>query len=133
MSLAAEQILDIHRVVSLHGHLCDIGDFDALEAVLTDDIVYDLQALGHGTLTGRQAISAAARALGDANPAGHHVTNTMVTESRTGEIRSRSKFIAVHRDGRAETGVYEDRLELTPQGWRIAHRQVLPSTAPLQP
>jgi 3-phenylpropionate/cinnamic acid dioxygenase small subunit len=132
MSLTAEQTLEIHRLVSLHGHLCDSGDFDAFDTVLTDDIVYDLEALGHGTTHGRQALSDAARALGEANPAGHHVTNIMVTESPAGEIRARSKFLAVQRDGRTASGVYEDRVTLTPAGWRIAHRAVLPSNAPLR-
>jgi 3-phenylpropionate/cinnamic acid dioxygenase small subunit len=132
MSPTAEQTLDIQRLVSLHGHLCDIGDFDAFDAVFTDDIVYDMEALGFGTLRGRQAISDAAKAMTGAHPAGHHVTNSVVSTSPGGEIRVRSKFLAVQHDGRTETGIYEDSVTLTPAGWRIAHRAILPGTAPLR-
>lgn len=133
MSLSAEQTLDIHRLVSRHGHLSDTGEFDAFDTVFTDDVVYDLEALGQGTMQGCRALGDAAAAMGDRNPIGHHVTNIMVTETAAGEIRVRSKYIAILRDGRCGTGVYEDLVTATPAGWRIARRAVLPSTAPLLP
>jgi 3-phenylpropionate/cinnamic acid dioxygenase small subunit len=132
MTLSAEQTLDIHRLVALHGHLADLGAFDRFTDVFTDDIVYDMRALGSGTLHGCDALRAAAADLGDNNPVGHHITNIVVTEADEGEIRVRSKYLGVLRDGRTGSGVYEDRLALTPAGWRIAHRAVLPGTAPLR-
>lgn len=41
--LTAEQTLDIHRLIALHGHVADIGDPDLFGQVYTDDIVYDLE------------------------------------------------------------------------------------------
>jgi len=43
----------------------------------------------------------------------------------------RSKFLGVLRDGRTGSGVYEDRLTATPDGWRISYRAILPATAPI--
>jgi 3-phenylpropionate/cinnamic acid dioxygenase small subunit len=131
MTLSTEQTLDIHRLVSMHGHLADIGEFERFDDLFTDDIVYDMEDLGYGTLCGRQALRDAAVALGDDNPVGHHVTNVVVTET-DGDVRVRSKFIGVDRDGRTASGVYEDRLVRTPDGWRIAYRAVLPARAPLR-
>ncbi len=136
MSLTVEQTVDIQRLVSLHGHLSDIRDFQEnggeFAAVFTDDIVYDMDALGHGTVRGRKALSEAARALGDVHPAGHHVTNVLVTETPAGEIHVRSKFLAINTDGTTGTGVYEDTVTETPDGWRITHRSILPPTAPMR-
>jgi hypothetical protein len=129
MPLSAEQTLEIHRLVSLHGHLADIGEFERFDEVFTDDIVYDLEDMGAGTLHGRDALRAAAAAMGERNPVGHHVTNVVVTEGHDGEVRVRSKGIGILKDGRAGSVVYEDRLRQTSAGWRIAHRAVLSSTA----
>lgn len=127
MTLSAEQTLDIHRLISLHGHIADTGDFDRFADVFTDDVVYDMEALGHGTLRGRDALREAAADLGDRNPVGHHVTNIVVTEAGDAQVRVRSKYLGVLRDGRTGSGVYEDRLTRTPLGWRIAYRTILPS------
>jgi 3-phenylpropionate/cinnamic acid dioxygenase small subunit len=109
--------------------LADAFDFDRFADVFTDDIVYDMEGLGYGALRGRDALREAAADLGDRNPAGHHVTNIVVTEAHGGEVRVRSKYIGVLRDGQTGTGVYEDRLTRTPEGWRIAYRAILPSNA----
>jgi 3-phenylpropionate/cinnamic acid dioxygenase small subunit len=130
MSLSAEQQLDIHRLVSLHGHLADLRDFDRFGEVFTDEIVYDMESIGLGTSRGTAALRDAALAAGDRNPVGHHVTNIVITEAADGVVRVRSKFIGVMRDGRTGSGVYEDRLADTPSGWRIAHRAILPGDAP---
>jgi 3-phenylpropionate/cinnamic acid dioxygenase small subunit len=132
MALSAEQTLDIHRLVSLHGHLADIGEFELFDQVFTDDIVYEMEDLGSGTLRGRDALRAAAVSLGDRNPVGHHVTNVVVTERDHGEVWVRSKGIGVLGDGRTGSVVYEDRLRRTPEGWRIAYRAVLPGKTPLR-
>jgi 3-phenylpropionate/cinnamic acid dioxygenase small subunit len=130
MTLSAEQQLDIHRLVSLHGHLADLRAFDRFGEVFTEDIVYDMEGLGQGTTHGTAALRDAALAAGDRNPVGHHVTNIVITEGIDGVVRVRSKYIGVMRDGRTGSGVYEDRLAETPAGWRIAHRAILPSDAP---
>lgn len=132
MALPAEQTLAIHQLISLHGHLVDGDGLDQFDQVFTEDIVYDLEGLGYGTLRGLEALHAAAVEVGDRDPVGHHVTNIIVMEDAKGEVRVRSKGIGILRDGRAGSLVYDDHLRLTPDGWRIAHRVIQPSRTPSQ-
>jgi hypothetical protein len=80
MTLNTDDRIAIHELIALHGHLMDAE--------------------------GTEAFTAASRALGDDNPLGHHVTNTVV---------------------------YEDVVRRTGGGWRIAHRAVIPRNRPLHP
>jgi 3-phenylpropionate/cinnamic acid dioxygenase small subunit len=133
MALSAEQTLAIHQLLSLHGHLADSREYERFDEVLTDDIVCDMEGIGAGTLRGREALRAASVRLGDAHPAGHHVTNVLVTQGDDGEVRVRSKGIGIAADGKAGSVVYDDLLRLTPGGWRIAHRRILPGRTPVAP
>jgi 3-phenylpropionate/cinnamic acid dioxygenase small subunit len=123
----------IHELISWHGHLMDEGEFDRLDELFTEDVVYDVSAFGSGRLDGWQAVADAARALGAANPLGHHVTNIVVLSIDGDQARVRSKGLAVMSDGSAGSVVYEDQVRRTGSGWRIAERRVLPRKAPLRP
>ena len=59
-------------VLNLHGHLMDDGALDELDRLFTEDVVYDLEGLGGGQLSGIRAIRDAALALGDRNTAAAH-------------------------------------------------------------
>ena len=131
MDLSAEDRLEIYELLSLHGHLVDSGSFDRLDELFTEDFVYDLEALGAGTLQGGQALVDASRAMGDDNPLGHHVTNALVIRGDEDEAIVRSKGIGVLTNGTSGTVVYEDVVRRTPAGWRIARRNVLPRRRPL--
>lgn len=131
-NISTEDRLAIHELISLHGHLMDRGEFDRLHELFTDDVVYDLSALGGETLEGNEAIREASLRLGDGNPVGHHVTNIVVTEEN-GQIRARSKAIGIRRDGSAASLVYDDVLRRTEAGWRISCRRITLRRRPLQP
>ena len=131
MPLSAEDRLEIYELLALHGHLMDGGAFDRLDDLFTEDFVYDLEALGAGTLQGGQALVDASRAMGDDNPLGHHVTNALVIRGDEDEAIVRSKGIGVLANGTSGTVVYEDVVRRTPAGWRIARRNVLPRRRPL--
>jgi hypothetical protein len=133
MTISADDRLAIYELIALHGHVMDAGEFDRLGELFTDDFVYDLELLGYGQLRGATALAEAAVALGDANPLGHHVTNTVVTgEEDDGSVRVRSKGIGIRLDGSTGTVVYEDLVRRTAAGWRIARRTVIPRRRPLQ-
>jgi 3-phenylpropionate/cinnamic acid dioxygenase small subunit len=125
--------LAIHELIALHGHLMDDGAFDRMGELFTADVVYDVSAFGFGELVGRDAITVAARALGDRNPLGHHVTNIVVTEDPDGTVRVRSKGIGVNADGSTGSVVYDDVVARHPGGWRISYRKVTPRRVPLRP
>jgi hypothetical protein len=40
----------IHELINLHGHLCDEAQLDRLGEIFTDDVVYDVSALGGAPL-----------------------------------------------------------------------------------
>ncbi|OZM81986.1 nuclear transport factor 2 family protein [Pseudonocardia sp. MH-G8] len=130
MALTADDIVAIQQLVALHGHLVDARELHRLDELFAPDAVYDVTAMGQGTIRGVPEFRAVAEAFADdeRNPVGHHVTNVVVTEGVDGTAHVRSKGIGVLRDGRAGSVVYVDRVARTDGGWRIAARQVLPST-----
>ena len=130
MALTADDIMAIHQLVALHGHLVDSRELYRLDELFTPDAVYDVTALGQGIVHGIGEFRALSESFADdaRNPVGHHVTNIVVTEGIDGSAHVRSKGIGVLRDGRTGSVVYEDRVARTADGWRIAARQVLPSS-----
>jgi hypothetical protein len=129
--ISAEDRAAIVELVSLHGHLADDGALDQTGRLMTDDVTLDLSDFGLGLLAGIPAIQEAARALGDANPVGHHVTNVVLTPVDADTVRGRSKGIGVMADGRCGSVVYEDTFRREDRGWRISHRKILARRAPL--
>ncbi len=118
-------------VLNLHGHLMDDGALDELDRLFTEDVVYDLEGLGGGQLSGIRAIRDAALALGDRNPVAHHVSNIVLVPLGERVVRARSKAFGVKQDGTIASVTYDDTLRLTESGWRIEHRRVTPRRRPL--
>lgn len=133
MALSTDDRLAIYELITLHGHLVDEGGFDRLAELFTDDFVYDVEALGFGSLEGADAFTKASLALGDDNPLGHHVTNALVIDDEGDRATVRSKGIGILADGTSGTVVYEDFVRRTTAGWRIARRTVIPRQRPLHP
>jgi hypothetical protein len=131
MTLTCEDRCVITELIALHGHLCDGGELDRLDEVFTTDVVYDVTDFGQEILTGVEACAEAGRALGDMNPVGHHVTNTLLSEQADGRVHARSKGIGVYADGRSGSLTYEDIVVRVDQGWRISRRKVLARRVPL--
>jgi SnoaL-like domain len=132
--LSVADRLDIHELLALHGHLMDDGAFDRLDELFTPGFVYDVSLLGGGELRGAAALESAARALGDGNPLGHHVTNVVVLPASEADVAQvRSKGIGVNTDGTTGSVSYEDVVVRTDDGWRIDRRRVVPRRRPLHP
>lgn len=123
----------IHELINFHGHVMDEGEFDRLPELFTENVTYDLSAYGAGVLAGVNAIAQAGRALGDANPLAHHVTNVVVLDSSDDVAHVRSKGLAVMADGTTGSVVYDDEVVRTSAGWRIAQRHISPRRQPLHP
>lgn len=131
MPLDSADRLEIYELLALHGHLMDAGQFDRLAELFTEDFVYDLEALGYGQLNGAEALVDASLALGEKNPVGHHVTNSLIVDSAADEAKVRSKGIGIRLDGTSGSVVYDDIVRRTDQGWRIARRTVVLRERPL--
>lgn len=132
MTISFEDRLAIHELISTHGHIVDSGELDRLHDVFVDDVEYDLTPMGGQSLQGVHAIREAALQLGDGNPVGHHVTNTVI-DGTGDQVSARSKAIGIRKDGSAGSLVYDDTLLLTEAGWRISKRTVTLRREPLQP
>jgi hypothetical protein len=132
MTLPLEDRLAVTDLISQHGHLVDAGAFDRFAELFTPDVVYDVSDLGGEPLVGIAAIREAGLRLGAGNPVGHHVTNVVIDDGAAGgPLTARSKFLGVRGDGTVASGVYEDVIVMTPNGWRISHRTILARRAPL--
>ncbi|MCO5993565.1 nuclear transport factor 2 family protein [Actinoallomurus rhizosphaericola] len=131
MALTCEDRFLIAELIAMHGHLCDSGELERLGEVFTPDVTYDVTDFGQAPLRGLSALADAARALGNRNPVGHHVTNVVLTEQADGRVHARSKGIGVNADGTSGSVTYEDTVVRTGQGWRIDHRTLLARRAPL--
>ena len=124
MELTERDQTDICDLINLHGHLTDAGQLDEAGELFTPDVTYDLSDFGLGSLHGPVAIREAALALGQANPAGHHVTNIVITAVDARSARVRSKGIGIKADGKAGSVVYDDIVTRQPGGWKISYRKV---------
>ena len=114
----------ITDLIAMHGHYVDTGQLDRLAELLADDITYDTTDLGGNVMVGIANLREAAIALGERNPVGHHVTNTVVTAVDADRASAISKFIGVMADGSCGSGTYEDTLVRGAEGWRITHRRI---------
>lgn len=127
MPLSTADRLEIHELVSLHGHLADDRRFPELDLLMTEDGAYDVTAFGLGVVSGLPALIRLFEAAPGDQPRGHHVTNVLVSPDPASIDRAtvRSKGLAVMPDGRADTVTYEDVVVRTGAGWRIALRTVI--------
>ncbi|MEU4475306.1 nuclear transport factor 2 family protein [Micromonospora sp. NPDC023888] len=132
MPMTMDDRITITDLINSHGHLTDRGDFDGLATLFTEDVVYDVSALGGGTFVGLAAAREAALALPDANPVAHHVTNIVLRETADGTVNALSKGFGVMADGSTGSVTYEDTVERTAAGWRITHRIVRARRTPLR-
>lgn len=131
--LSADDRFAIEDIINTHGHLADRGDFAAMPHLFTEDVTYDVSALGGGVLTGLAQARDAALELGAANPLAHHVTNIVLEPRPDGTVHAVSKYLGVMSDGSVASGTYEDTVRRGDDGWRITHRVVRPRRVPLRP
>jgi ketosteroid isomerase-like protein len=131
MKLSEQDRIDISDLINLHGHLIDAGELDQAGELFTADVVYDVDDFGLGSLHGTEALRAAALALGDANPVGHHVTNIVITGIDDRSARVHSKGIGIKADGTTGSVVYDDIVTRRSDGWKISSRKVALRRAPL--
>lgn len=131
MALSHEDRTAVTDLIAMHGHMVDSGRLDRLGELFTADVVYDVSDFGGPPLHGLPAIREAALALGEGNPLGHHVTNTVLTEIAGDRVHALSKGIGITTAGTCGTVTYDDTVTRTAAGWRIAHRKVLAHRSPL--
>lgn len=132
MAMTADDRIAITDLINQHGHMTDRGDFDGLATLFTENVVYDVSALGGDELVGLATVREVGLALADANPIAHHVTNIVLRETADGVVHALSKGLGIMADGSIGSVTYEDNVERTAAGWRITHRIVRPRRTPLR-
>ena len=119
-------ILAIHELLALYGHLIDERRWDEFDRVFVDDVVYDATDFEMPiTRSLAELVAEWTSEEGLArHPLGHHATNIVVTEDDDGTVRVLSKGIGVGGGGRVGSVVYRDVAVRVEVGWRLASRAV---------
>jgi SnoaL-like domain len=120
MTLNQLDVLAIHDVINLYGHVLDEQRWSDLDQVFTQDVIFDFSALGLDVLTGIDAVRRLMRGYTNP-PRAHHATNIVVT-LEDGEPRALSKGLILLANGVTASWIYRDRLRSVAGAWRIAHR-----------
>lgn len=125
--LTLEDRLELHELVGRYGDAIDDRAWDRLDAIFTEDAVFEVRGLGI-TMTGLDGIKTFMDQAGDKHPQAHLMVNVYCLETDRGvELRSRGIFpehnaSADDHSSLLYHGSYYDRVVRTEQGWRIAHR-----------
>jgi SnoaL-like domain len=119
-----DDLLEIHNVLALWGHVLDNRDWDRLSDCLTEDAEYDSPFFGfHGS--GYANVLALLRD-GKHTAVAHHCTNVLIEPGAGPDERNvRSKGIGVREDGTISSVTYVDKFRRTPAGWRITKRALV--------
>lgn len=120
---AAGDILAIHQLLALYGHIIDEREWGRVGELFTATALYDMSEFGLGVVRGATAIRDLWSRPDAVHPLAHHATNIVVSEDPDGTVRVLSKGLGVGPNGRVGSVVYRDVVERTPQGWRFASRK----------
>lgn len=120
MALTAEDILEIHSVLTKYGHVVDDHDWDRVHEVFSDDFVFDRSPYGLPDLNG---IADIVKTFLGRNMYGHFTGNITLAEEDDGTVSAHSKFIGFPNEGQPITGDYHDTLVRTEHGWRLQRRR----------
>ena len=128
-----EDKLDVMNLISLHSHAMDGTDPQAYADVFTVDGIYmerrqdQESVLGQGREGLVAYISQLIQERGEAKPR-HHVRNTVFREVSEDRMVTHTYFLVTNVPGAGQlaqvtdTGIYEDTVVSTPDGWRIQKR-----------
>jgi ketosteroid isomerase-like protein len=123
-----DDLLEIHQVAALYGHVIDAKQWDRLGEIYAEDGTY------HGQRGGAANGLAAIRGYLSENdqPLTHMISNVHVQlDEGADSAAGVAKFVVVRPDGEVLAGAYEDRWSRTPTGWRLQHRRSV-VTAPAE-
>ena len=121
--LDTKDMLAIHELLALYGHIIDERAWERVGELFTEHCVYDMREFGLGVVRGAAAIGALWSGPRAAHPLAHHATNIVVSEDAEGTVRVLSKGLGVGANSRVGSVVYRDVVERTPAGWRFAARK----------
>jgi SnoaL-like domain len=116
-------ILAIHQLLALYGHIIDEREWQRVGELFTRDAVYDMSDFGLGVVRGEAAIRELWSRPDAMHPLAHHATNVVISEGPDGTLRVLSKGLGLGTTGRVGSVVYRDVVVRTPEGWRFTERK----------
>jgi 3-phenylpropionate/cinnamic acid dioxygenase small subunit len=131
---AVRELIDraaVTEVLYSYARLVDGRDFAAAAELFTDDCVAEYGIRETEILRSSAAVADwLASQLRDGSASSHHISNVQVSFPDADHAEATCYVYAWHRmPGAAADPIvlarYVDRLERTPDGWRIAHRRLL--------
>ncbi len=125
--MRADDFVEIQQLLSRYCHVVDTKDWDRLAVIFTGDAavtVVDIhpRTVGLGAVTELYAHRMR-------HPIAHHSTSVTVVSESADRAALASKWVTVRADGTTGTGVYEDIVVRTADGWRIIERVARPGAA----
>ena len=133
--LTALDYAEIQNVHNLYPHVIDVPEnYGRIAEIFTEDAVFESP---FGTYSGLDELfeywahsPARAEALRNSKVLAHNVANLHISEDADGTVRCMSRALGVSTEGVATSMVYHDVMRKTDQGWRIAHRKLVPMVPP---
>jgi hypothetical protein len=116
-------ILAIHQLLALYGHIIDERQWQRVGELFTPDAVYDMSDFGLGPVRGEAAIRELWSRPDAMHPLAHHATNIVISEDPDGTVRVLSKGLGLGANSRVGSVVYRDVVVRTAEGWRFAERK----------
>jgi len=114
--------VEIHELPGRYGDSIDDRNWPGLDAVFTEDAVFDLTGVGSRICTGLEDIKSFMESEA-AHPRTHMMTNIYADSDEDG-VTMRFRIVALIGKGRTSTASYYDKLVKTSDGWRTQHRYV---------
>ena len=120
VALSPRDVVEIHNVAAMYGHVLDREDWGALDGVFAPNGAYDGSWTGS---TRHEGLDAVKQYLAHPHRAVHHTTNVCLDAcSVDGLVRGTAKWLVVHHDLRVASGDYRDLWIRTAEGWRLQER-----------
>ncbi len=118
-----EDRIAIGDLLSLYGHVLDLGQWDRIGELFTRDAVFDAGTSTLPPMRGIDEILERLPPLEDPYPnQSHHATNVVIEEKSAARAIVRSKFLVLRLDGILSVGEYLDEVVRAEDGWRIRRR-----------
>ena len=114
--------VEIHELPGRYGDAIDDRNWTALDAVFTQDAIFDLTGVGSRVCNGLDDIKLF-MASEAAHPRTHLMTNIYADLDAQG-FMLRFRIVALIGKGLTATASYYDRIIKTADGWRTYHRYV---------
>lgn len=126
LRFSLDDIVAIHELLAMYGHVIDAHAWSRLDEVFVPDAVFRSAT---GTVyTSLEELRTFWTGSDVKHPAGHHVTNIVLVRLNDITVEGLSKGLYVHYDGTVTSATYNDLIRRTDAGWRLTQRRITTPT-----